>query len=110
MYKVDIQYDEQFYDDFSQLVSYLVETGQYSANLASKIWHEIQQAIQIRAENIRFVAYKPYYIASDGSRYFLIQLKHNSVIYTLHNDAMIILFLFGNAQDMQGIVAGRPRE
>ena len=109
MRNITVQYDEQFYDDFDKLAKYLVKTEQYSTDLSLRIWQEIQQEVQMRAENIGLITYKPYYIASNNDKYYLLPLKYNSVIYMLNSGTMIVLFLFGNTQDIRSIIESRIR-
>lgn len=107
MRSIQIRYDEQFYDDFEKLVHYLTKTEQYSPDLPIRIWQEIQQTVQIRAENISFITYKPYYIASDNNKYYLLPLKYDSIVYTVSDDTMVVLFLLGSIQDICHIIASR---
>lgn len=107
MRSIQIRYDEQFYDDFKKLVHYLAKTEQYSPDLPIKIWQEIQQTVRTRAENISFITYKPYYIASNNDKYYLLPLKYDSVVYTISDGAMIVLFLLGNTQDICHVIASR---
>ena len=107
MRNIRIRYDEQFYDDFKKLAQHLAKTEQYSPNLPIKIWQEIQQAVQTRAENISFITYKPYYIASNDDKYYLLPLKYDSIIYTVDGNTMVVLFLLGSTQDICNIITSR---